>query len=1387
MPYDELASPSETPPASPIVSPVTSPHSGFEQDTGSPEPAHSRRLSDVKEERARRGSGLGIARSLTGYKGLSFRKKGERAARRIRREMTLRKSKLKEFGKEVGEHVLVPPQADSSRWALFVLVLAASIAASWKIWTWQFQEIKIPGSSMYYHFVAPLLTLSCLSATVASLRHNPSNDNHYLIFLSTMGALLFLQLINYSRSEVKVLEQQDDVPDDFLHTWVWPTLLMIVWVLGACIVGYVVWFRKAVGSRWTHGEELIFKGDQSDMSDVERSRHHKLSWGTDVEDNVLEQELRAEHFWHHSQDPIAERMDLKETLFYLASTKFASCFTPTMFASFYKSVAWKVLKTNDVLFDLGDPSDEGFFIIVSGTVGVFQMRNNTMMLTATLQKGDCIGELSTILSKTRFYKAVALDTNDCNLIQVSREFYKTLPSYLKISFIKTTLGKNYRLSQFTFRNFLDSRTKRVDTCYAVPHLYTLLTNDDIFNKICTAAAEHDTSIPSVGILPGEFLYEQGDSIEDRLYIVLTGRVSLKFIDSDNSVEVGPGAIFGGIEFVAGTSKIASVQAMQHTTVTWLMDAHFRPKEMVDAENEDASLSEDSFEPAGKAAVALAESEAVPAMVVSGACRQAGGRSQDESKEDQNDVDATLGKDQDQDQIVHLSSDDESALTETGRSSKAKKARVQDKCVSQTQDRPDLLRQLADRHGLEIVNTVVHAFSAQLEVMISCGVMREWKRAGEKIFSVGDVPTDMYLVMGGRVRVTLGDKPDVEAGGCSFLVGRGECLGEMAFLDENENTNHSSTAICTRDTELVKISRNCYGMLLQMFPALSQRFYAIMSTRLKRNLATMQASLTNSKRLPGQWATTIGRKKTQSSEFCLTIAVLPASMDVDGTHFAKRLTQALSRHGSVLCVNPSNLHEIIGVNSSSLSNFHYRTLVTHWLSSMEEKNSFIVFETESVLSSWTRLALNIADIVLLVVDGAGSPKVTPLEIKLRRYKSTTKHFFSTQLVLVHPDHTKLPKGTKEWFKGRRLDEYHHVKKNNFSHYLRLSRILAGKAVGVVLGGGGARGLSHLGFAKAAKEFVIPVDYVGGTSQGSFMAALIALQPVQTDDDLALLTARTTEMAKQLGSLWVLLSDATLPVLSYFQGKRFGEVICELLGGNDVQIEDLWIKFFCITTNITTADENVHTSGCLWRAVRASMTVIDYLPPMQIGDELLIDGGYVNNLPVDVLWDLYDPMLAIAVDVESKEVDKFKGIMEYGDHVSGFWLFWKRFYENINPFVTRTKLPRFGELVSSLLYITHNRNVRNLISSNSLDLYVRPDLGNTALLDYDKMDQIVDIGYRVSKLRFEEFRNRHHSVLPIKMQGSVRSVQTRLSRTASIATLDSRLEIQNEKLPERELIT
>uniref|UniRef100_A0A7S3YYP1 PNPLA domain-containing protein n=1 Tax=Lotharella globosa TaxID=91324 RepID=A0A7S3YYP1_9EUKA len=226
---------------------------------------------------------------------------------------------------------------------------------------------------------------------------------------------------------------------------------------------------------------------------------------------------------------------------------------------------------------------------------------------------------------------------------------------------------------------------------------------------------------------------------------------------------------------------------------------------------------------------------------------------------------------------------------------------------------------------------------------------------------------------------------------------------------------------------------------------------------------------------------------------------------------------------------------------------------------------------------------------------------------------------------------------------------------------------------------------------------------------------------------------------MGSIWELVRDATLPVMSYFSGRRFNETIKQAIPA-DIQIEDLWIPFFCITTNVSKHRYMIHRQGCLWKAVRASMSLMEYLPPMLIDGDLLVDGGYLNNLPGDVMRDTFRPAFVIGVDVEGSFSEDLYNVTTFGDDLSGFWICYRRFLGMISPFTPRLRMPKFNDLVSAVEYMNNTRNIQNLRESGDLDLYIKPKLANTNLLDYHKLDQIEKIGFDAAEQQLTDNLNR-----------------------------------------------
>lgn len=282
------------------------------------------------------------------------------------------------------------------------------------------------------------------------------------------------------------------------------------------------------------------------------------------------------------------------------------------------------------------------------------------------------------------------------------------------------------------------------------------------------------------------------------------------------------------------------------------------------------------------------------------------------------------------------------------------------------------------------------------------------------------------------------------------------------------------------------------------------------------------------------------------------------------------------------------------------------------------------------------------------------------------------------------------------------------------FSRLARVLTGNTIALVLGGGGARGCSQVGIIKALTEAGIPIDMIGGTSIGSFMGALFA-----EERSFNRMKIRAREWCMDMTSVFKKVLDLTYPITSMFSGAAFNNSISCIF--KDKQIEDLWIPYFNITTDITASAMRVHTDGCLWRYVRASMSLSGYMPPLcdPKDGHLLMDGGYINNLPADVARSL-GAKVVIAIDVGSRDETD---LTNYGDSLSGWWLLWKRW----NPLAERVKVLNMAEIQTRLAYVCCVRQLE-MVMNNEYCEYIRPPIDRYGTLEFGKFDEICDVGFQ-----------------------------------------------------------
>jgi predicted acylesterase/phospholipase RssA len=192
-----------------------------------------------------------------------------------------------------------------------------------------------------------------------------------------------------------------------------------------------------------------------------------------------------------------------------------------------------------------------------------------------------------------------------------------------------------------------------------------------------------------------------------------------------------------------------------------------------------------------------------------------------------------------------------------------------------------------------------------------------------------------------------------------------------------------------------------------------------------------------------------------------------------------------------------------------------------------------------------------------------------------------------------------------------------------------------------------------------------------------------------------------------------------MVSLMSGRRIWKAIDDTYHGID--IEDLWLPFFCVSTNLTRAVPAIHRSGPLSRAIRASASLPGILPPVYAGGDLLVDGGLLDTLPVGVMRQLNGGGRVIAADV-APPVD-VAATQDYGNHLSG----WRLLRDRIRHPRTPRGIPGIFELLSRTVAVPGLFLERHLKSAPP-DLLLQPPVEAWDTLDFARVQPIAEAGYR-----------------------------------------------------------
>ncbi|XP_066436174.1 patatin-like phospholipase domain-containing protein 7 isoform X2 [Eleutherodactylus coqui] len=599
-------------------------------------------------------------------------------------------------------------------------------------------------------------------------------------------------------------------------------------------------------------------------------------------------------------------------------------------------------------------------------------------------------------------------------------------------------------------------------------------------------------------------------------------------------------------------------------------------------------------------------------------------------------------------------------------------------------------------------------------------------AGRAVYRQGDKSDCTYIVLNGRLRSVI--RKDDGKKQLTGEYGRGDLIGVVEALTHQPR---ATTVHAVRDSELAKLPEGALTSIKRKYPQVVTRLIHLLGEKILGSLQQVNGPLAGH----GLGLHTTGSKwdSGNPSSNLSTVAILPVSEDVPLTAFTLELKHALSAVGPTLLLTSDNIKQRLG--SAALDSVHeYR--LSSWLGQQEDIHRIVLYQSDYYLTPWTQRCIRQADCILIVGVGEQEPTVGELEKMLEN----TAVRAQKQLILLHKEDGPPPSRTVEWLNMRSwcsghlhlccphrvfskrslpklLEMFERVSQkppDRHCDFSRLARVLTGNTIALVLGGGGARGCSQVGIIKALTEAGIPIDMIGGTSIGAFMGALYA-----EERSFNRMKIRAREWCMDMTSVFKKVLDLTYPITSMFSGAAFNNGISCIF--KDKQIEDLWIPYFNITTDITASAMRVHTDGCLWRYVRASMSLSGYMPPLcdPKDGHLLMDGGYINNLPADVARTM-GAKVVLAIDVGSRDETD---LTNYGDSLSGWWLLWKRW----NPLAERVKVLNMAEIQTRLAYVCCVRQLE-MVMNNEYCEYIRPPIDRYGTLEFGKFDEICDVGHQ-----------------------------------------------------------
>lgn len=542
---------------------------------------------------------------------------------------------------------------------------------------------------------------------------------------------------------------------------------------------------------------------------------------------------------------------------------------------------------------------------------------------------------------------------------------------------------------------------------------------------------------------------------------------------------------------------------------------------------------------------------------------------------------------------------------------------------------------------------------------------------------------LYIVVSGRVRATL-----LQPGGGYVVLelGRGKFCGELSLLGAGPR---SASLFAVRDAELLAISHEDLERVAVAHPEALWKLARVVIARVSG---------------------LIGARGRTSSPV-VSIACLPATDDPESNEAVAQFAEALAREGPTVRIDRHAVRNRFGDDGPSISWDDPRgPSVAAWLGALEQEHRYVVYQATSARDAWTLRCLRSADRIVIVAPAGTAPNLDAIRERFHMEDRCCISEVRLEALLYHPSDRRYPEGANDWKSEDAVARVHHARLGDRRHFSRIARCVTDRALGVVFGGGGARGVAQVGVLKALEEAGIEVDLIGGTSIGAIFAGGFGMG--WSSDEIM---ERVRDVFAKRGAL----IDLTFPYLSLLSGAKLTDVLLRLF--DSTEIENLWFEYFCVSVSLNEASINVHDRGPLWRHIRSSCALPGIFPPVHDGSDVLVDGGVMNNLPTDVMLERAAGGPVIAVDVSGATKPTGE---PFGTAVSG----WRSLASRLNPFSKKkdAAMHIFDVLLGSTVVSSRWKRNRGDYESEC-QLYLRPPVESYGVLQFDDYDELFKKGY------------------------------------------------------------